>query len=493
MSDNTVKITFWAKLKNEVSAKFARMAGVMNAGAKGLSGMFGKLAGTASELSGRMGKVASGVRGVYDAFVALGPIGAVLAGLNAGITVLSDAIKKAYDQLNRFVQLRADAMTASLQRLKSHLFDIGDAALKKATTEAERAAKAFEALANAYLKVAKAKDATAKAGDDAAIAGMRRDKAIAMNAAGDRDASAVAGADWDVKIAQAQLDAAKREQEAAAQRARDEEYQNRIRLDAAAANEEAAKIALAQAKEDEAFTRDATNLEEEHKHALQNLATAEKTMADAVNARIAAQANLDASGEAVKQAELAMAAKLADATAGVENAIRTRRELLEAQKKAQEAARKREEEEAKKEAEAEERSRQRREYARLQREAQERLSHAQTAVNDAQRQADASQRQADTAWGWYRSADAWKAQLQEERDDAKAQRRFERDFERLQKRQDWRTAQLGDRDELVRRVALAREQAQEDKDRLRAIRADLARAAASLDTIRAAIENGVEL
>ncbi|MBR4523693.1 MAG: hypothetical protein IKO64_05615 [Kiritimatiellae bacterium] len=384
-------------------------------------------------------------------------------------------------------------MSQLLQDLKAHIFDVGDSALKKVTTEAERASKAFEALANAYLKVAKAKDATAKAGDDAAIAGMRRDKAQAMNAAGNRDASAVAGADWDVKIARAELEAVQREAEAAAQRVRDEAEQNRMRLEAATAQVEAAKIALAQAKEDEAFTRDATNLEEEHKHAMQNLATAEKTMADAINARVAAQANFDASGEAVKQAEYSMAAKLANATASVENAIRTRKELLEAQKKAQEAAQKREEEEAKRKAEAEAKARQRREYAQLQREAQERLSSTQVAVGDAQRQAEASQRQADTAWSWYRSPSAWQSQRQEEQDEAKAQRQFARDLERLQKRQDWRTAQLGDKDELVRRVALAREQAEFDKERLKLMQADLSEAASALDAIKNTIANGVEL
>ena len=500
MADNNVKITFWAKLKNEVSGDFKAMTNGVSSGAKTLAGTFGALGGTASELSGKMGKLASSVRGIYSAFVAMGPVGLVLAGVQAAVSLLTGAIQKAKDKWLQLIQARADNMTAVLQRLKQHLFDIGDAALKKATTEAERATKAFEALATAYLKVAKAKDATAKAGDDAAIAGMRLDKAQAMNAAGNRDAAAVVGADFDVKIAQAELEAVQREAEAAAQRARDEESQNRIRLEAATANEEAAKIALAQAKEDEDFTRDVTGLEEEHKHALQNLVTAEKTLADAVNARVAAQANLDASGEAVKQAELTMAAKLATAGAAVENASRARKELLEAQKEearrkaeAEAKARQREEEEAKRKADAEAKARQRREYAQMQREAQERLSSTQSTYNDAQRQADASQRQADTAWSWYRSPSAWQSQRQEERDEAKAQRQFAKDFERLQKRQDWRTAQLGDKDELVRRVALAREQAEADQERLKTIQADLANAASALDAIKTTIANGVEL
>ena len=493
MSDNVVKLTFWARLKNEVSAGFNALMGGVGAQLKRAGGLFSTLNANVQSLGGNVGKVARSVGGLLEAFRLIGPAGAAMVAVGKITEIIGDKFRAAADKMVEVASSRQAKVSQLLQDLKAHIFDVGDSALKKVTTEAERASKAFEALANAYLKVAKAKDATAKAGDDAAIAGMRRDKAQAMNAAGNRDASAVAGADWDVKIARAELEAVQREAEAAAQRVRDEAEQNRMRLEAATAQVEAAKIALAQAKEDEAFTRDATNLEEEHKHAMQNLATAEKTMADAINARVAAQANFDASGEAVKQAEYSMAAKLANATASVENAIRTRKELLEAQKKAQEAAQKREEEEAKRKAEAEAKARQRREYAQLQREAQERLSSTQVAVGDAQRQAEASQRQADTAWSWYRSPSAWQSQRQEEQDEAKAQRQFARDLERLQKRQDWRTAQLGDKDELVRRVALAREQAEFDKERLKLMQADLSEAASALDAIKNTIANGVEL
>ena len=64
------------------------------------------------------------------------------------------------------------------------------------------------------------------------------------------------------------------------------------------------------------------------------------------------------------------------------------------------------------------------------------------------------------AWGWYRDRDSWTKQLEEERADAEAQKQFDKDFAKLKSRfRDWRTSdRLSDDDELIRRVALAREE-----------------------------------
>jgi hypothetical protein len=70
--------------------------------------------------------------------------------------------------------------------------------------------------------------------------------------------------------------------------------------------------------------------------------------------------------------------------------------------------------------------------------------------------AEAQERQ---AWGWYRDRDSWKAQLAEERAEAEAQKQFELDFKSLRSRRlNWRSAKLNDDDELIRRVALAKEE-----------------------------------
>lgn len=79
---------------------------------------------------------------------------------------------------------------------------------------------------------------------------------------------------------------------------------------------------------------------------------------------------------------------------------------------------------------------------------------------DAKTRLSEAQQAEKQAWGWYRDRDSWTAQLAEERADAEAQKQFDKDFARLKDRyRDWRTSdRLSDDDELIRRVALAREE-----------------------------------
>lgn len=86
------------------------------------------------------------------------------------------------------------------------------------------------------------------------------------------------------------------------------------------------------------------------------------------------------------------------------------------------------------------------------------------AENKAEGDARTAQAKAETklqrAWGWYRDKDSMRAQLEEEKAEAAAQKQFEKDFAKLKsKRRDWRTAEnLSVDDEAVRRVGLAREE-----------------------------------
>ena len=86
------------------------------------------------------------------------------------------------------------------------------------------------------------------------------------------------------------------------------------------------------------------------------------------------------------------------------------------------------------------------------------------AENKAEGDARTAQSKAESklqqAWGWYRDKDSMRAQLEEEKADAAAQKQFEKDFAKLKsKRRDWRTAEnLSVDDEAVRRVGLAREE-----------------------------------
>ena len=88
------------------------------------------------------------------------------------------------------------------------------------------------------------------------------------------------------------------------------------------------------------------------------------------------------------------------------------------------------------------------------------------AENKAEGDARTAQAKAESklqkAWGWYRDKDSMRAQLEEEKAEAAAQKQFEKDFAKLKsKRRDWRTAEnLSVDDEAVRRVGLAREEKQ---------------------------------
>ena len=95
------------------------------------------------------------------------------------------------------------------------------------------------------------------------------------------------------------------------------------------------------------------------------------------------------------------------------------------------------------------------------------------------------------AWGWYRDKDSMKAQIDEEKANADAERQFEKDFAKLSFRRDWRTAKnLSVDQEAVRRVGLAREEEAAAKKAAAETAENTARAAASLETIEKAFAEG---
>lgn len=78
---------------------------------------------------------------------------------------------------------------------------------------------------------------------------------------------------------------------------------------------------------------------------------------------------------------------------------------------------------------------------------------------DAEKRLAAARSAVSQAWGWYRNKDSMKAQLDEEKAQAEAEKQFEKDFGRLRMRSDWRTAKnLSVDQEAVRRLALAKEE-----------------------------------
>ena len=199
---------------------------------------------------------------------------------------------------------------------------------------------------------------------------------------------------------------------------------------------------------------------------LQATAEEEKEAAERVeNARLNAKKRV-AEAKAQKEREAAEKEK--------EEEERIQKQLAEAQAKID---KRNAEERAKAEAEAAKKAAEEEEKARLAMEREiakerERLWRANIKAQEAEyrkaqsAEADANARlseavaQEQRAWGWYRDRESWKAQLQEERDEAAAQKQFDKDFAKLKDRyRDWRTSdRLSDDDELIRRVALAREE-----------------------------------
>ena len=121
---------------------------------------------------------------------------------------------------------------------------------------------------------------------------------------------------------------------------------------------------------------------------------------------------------------------------------------------------------------------------------QEELSERQQEESNAQKrlaQAEANSRQ---AWGWYRNRDSWKAQLEEERANAEAEKRFEKEAYSLTHSTGWRSRKLNDDQEIVRRVVLAREEENNAREYARKTAEATAEAAEYLEMISSAISEG---
>lgn len=111
---------------------------------------------------------------------------------------------------------------------------------------------------------------------------------------------------------------------------------------------------------------------------------------------------------------------------------------------------------------------------------------------DANALLEAAQQKTAQAWGWYRDKESMRAQIEEEKADAMAQRQFEKDFEKLRsRRRDWRTADnLSLDDEAVRRVGVAREEEAAAREYAKQTAEATSKAAETLEAVRAILEEG---
>ena len=118
------------------------------------------------------------------------------------------------------------------------------------------------------------------------------------------------------------------------------------------------------------------------------------------------------------------------------------------------------------------------------------LREASEAEASAQQRLAAARAAVDRAWGWYRDKDSLKAQLEEEKSEAEAQRQFEKDFEKLKdKRPDWEKAKnLSLDQEAVKRVVLARREEESATAAVEETAENTRRAANALAAIQQVLE-----
>ncbi len=483
MTGAEIHLKFKAWLEDRVTSKIARIpAAVANAG-KAAQKVCGALGAALGGMAGEAGKWGNAIVGVFESFRTLGAVGAVFAATQVAVGVFFDRAKQKVQEFQERVERMAARVRERAKAVNSARLDRLAASLKEATTLADRAARAFDAMAAAYMKVQNAKSATKGAASDAALAGLELGKATAM-AAAPESSRALVGAGHDVEIARAKLARATEAAADAVAAASKAEKDAHRRLRLAHGREAAAKRALADAKEELALTEQV-----EPKKAAEwraRVEAAEAALAQAVNDRVTREADLAAAGEGLRQARLAQTASITRARRDLVEAKTAQADLELAKRKADETEAARRSAEAAKRREEDERrlDRERREAERAlveQRRAEvealkaQRGEQMQQAALFGSRLAEARSDLAN-AWHLYRDKAAMKAVMDEEAAQKTAERAWAKDFDRLRaRRRDWRTAEnLSVDDRATREVALARERKDEAERHLAKIEANTA-------------------
>jgi len=96
-----------------------------------------------------------------------------------------------------------------------------------------------------------------------------------------------------------------------------------------------------------------------------------------------------------------------------------------------------------------------------------------------------AQAEVSRTWSWYKDPSSWQGELKDERADVAAQKQFEKDSSRLQGQTNWRSRNLSDGDEIVRRVIFAREEESAAREALVAIERNTRDLAAKIDYLMA--------
>lgn len=310
--------------------------------ARGMLSLASSLGSTDSAL----GKTANEALNLLTSVQQMGAIGGIIAGVQMAINVACEKIIASYDRMLEKIESAGQRIKDRLEKLNEVRIDGVKQALEEATTRAQAAAKAFDTMAAAYMKVEKAKVDTEKGGANAAISALALEKSRAMAGAKDDSERATIGAAYDERIAKRKLAVTTDEHSAAVAGAEDELSQAQERAIRAKRTENAAKRAMDKAAkvydEDVATGNDANAGKSK---AARDAAA--KAYQDAVNDRIAKEADAEVADEKLKQAKLEQTSALNDARREVVEAESAAKQLADAQLKAAKAELEREKAEQK--------------------------------------------------------------------------------------------------------------------------------------------------
>lgn len=390
---------------------------------------------------------------------------------------VTNATKEAEKAAKELKKAQEDAVKKAYEGW-SKVFDRMKDGWDETNRASKEAVKGIEAATRAYLEMQAAQGRVTSANDSGVVLGLERGKFDEMAAAAKPEEAARIGARYDILIAEE-----KAKQEIAA-------------FDEKAKQEAAELVASEQTLEE--LTKNRAAIEEQLVEAMQqeakagkgqtgdNIAKAQEKAAELV-AKKKIELEEAANAELSKREEIAARKLAMTALEQERDNIRDKTSLEIAEKRKAEkdlikeqADEKRKAEEKFKE-EVEERERKWREEGEKQtREAQKKLAEErikdlreevrrrESLEREAQNRLSTAQSNLSSAWRTYRDKDAMKAEIQEYRDQKKAEQRYERDFKAMESRNpNWRTAEFGTlsaRDEAVKRVALAREEEQAAKD-----------------------------
>ena len=476
------RVTSFAKtVKDSAStsaldASMSRMNGLARAARVGASTM-AMMTGALSSLGGVAGKVSRAISSVAMGLMSFGPIGAVIAGVQAAFAIfVQSAIDKAEALKKRMADM-AQQVNDKLAKTVARVFADFSRDIDRVAESTEYLTKKFEDAAKAAEKMYNARKSVFDAQGEAEIAQLER-----------QAAENGGGPEWALEIARKREEIARRQADMEAEHEREMLKTAQERLVLAEKNARALQRAYEAADKEYLRIKD-SGLDEDRVNTFRDKRDTVMTQLKAEEERVrTARLDFEAMQISAAANEIRRNNSVTNAGTGL---IRAYDEVAQQEAEIEQARQAAIQEEA----QQEERARleiERKISAERVRQMREEVVERSALELDAQQRLQAAIAAESQAWGWYRNRDAWKAQLAEEKANAEAEKQFEKDFDHLKRfRSSWRTnTNLSEDEEIVRRVGLAREQREAAEDYARQTAQDTARAAAALESIEQAINEG---